>query len=55
MEQDINVVLLDDATVEADESLAISLMSEDPSVDIVNTTSLLVIVDDDGESIVNRS
>lgn len=48
-DQNISINILDDTIVEEDESLLISLSSLDLSVDIVNATSLLLIIDEDGE------
>jgi hypothetical protein len=47
--QDIAITIIDDVVVEEDESLLTSLSSQDSNVDVVNSTSLLVITDDDSE------
>ena len=47
--QNFDFAIVDDVIVEEDEFISISLSSQDPSVDFVNATSLLVIEDDDSE------
>ena len=46
-EESITITLVDDAIVENDERIILRLSSQDSSVDIDNSTSLLLIEDND--------